>query len=214
MTTARSRSYVGLALHTPASLYVTLDLILSKTERQRKFKIVKSHILWPSSCLISLPALWLVKSIGITLRCSMTSLCCSSRIWWPIVVAWSICGRCCRGREEGSLGAGLVTSLVHFALDFGLANGVIQLHDHVVVEVVLVRRLTLLRDSRTDNVALDPLSPILTSVAWSHSWRRNVRTEPSLISCKFNSGRPFASIFGYFWAAFPLALSSNGWTHF
>jgi len=60
----------------------------------------------------------------------------------------SICGRRGRRGEEGSLSAWFVRGLVHFVFHFvWLPNGVSELDDEVVVEVVFVWGLRLLGDA-------------------------------------------------------------------
>ena len=69
-------------------------------------------------------------------------------------------GGCCGGRwEEACLCTSFVGSLVHLGFNISwLSNRVGQLHDQIIIKVVLIRRLRLFRNSRSYNFAFDALS--------------------------------------------------------
>lgn len=223
---ARTSRHVRLSLNTTSAstLHISLYLILSKAQRQGKFEVIWAHVRWAlcrvatSHRLISLSTLRFVKTIGVTLGGSVAALSRASRIRRPIIVRGPIRGGCSGRREKAGLGARLVTRLVHFILDFWLSNWVVQLHDHVVVQVVLVRRLALFRDARPYYVSFDAIGPTLTPIIrilgytcclmWGH-----IGGETRLVSVELDSSRGLSSIFGHLWPAFSLASLSNSRAH-
>lgn len=127
-------NHVGLILGVALSILlvdVALDLILAESKGQVELE----------GMVVVLARLGLLKARLVRVCCvSRAALSRATRILGSMVVRGTIGGSSGRGGEEASLGSRLVGGLVHFGLDLGawLSHGVSQLHDQVIIKVILV----------------------------------------------------------------------------
>ena len=118
----------------------------------------------------------------------------TARILRPMVIRRTICSGCGRRWEEACLSTSFVGSLVHLGFDIGwLSNRVGQLDDQIIIKVVLIRRLRLLRDTRSYNFAFDALSA--TGSSRRRNRGRRTRCEAALVAI-FN-GMSLTAVLGH-----------------